>query len=98
MVLLGRGLFTSLRIWRLGVTCLGAAFIHWLVSDIGPCIEHPFIELSTSEGWSRVFACYLSAIPWSMRFLLGTFSYSVLLFGGFELLKAYVPLLHKQKA
>ena len=98
MVLWSRWVCTSFRVWRLAASSLGVAFIHWVVSDIGPCVASRGMMLASAQEWHMLFRCYLVAIPWSMRFLLGTLLYGTLLFGGFELLRAYLPFLSRQRA
>ena len=91
MILWGRHILSVVRLWRVGLGGLGAALIHWIVSDIGPCIEAgTWAGLIYAKGWQAVMSCYVMGIPWSMRFLYATLAYSALLFGSFEMLRLYL--------
>lgn len=92
MVFWGQSLLNKISVWRIGLGGVAAAGLHWLISDIGPCFGSKD-TLSMVYVWN----CYLSAIPWSLRFLYGTWVYSALIFGVFALLKYRIPILLREK-
>ena len=93
MVMLGR--WGRPTLWRTGFSGLGAALIHWILSDIGPCFSG---SLRGGIGVESIATCYISAIPWSLRFLYATWLHSIVLFGGFALFKSYIyPVIYRKK-
>ena len=84
----GKLIIRNVNIKNVVVAVLSSAVIHWLVSDLGMCIQ----ENQFSPG------LYLqrlgTAIPYELRFLAGTALYSALMFGLFEFLSKKYPSLH----
>lgn len=69
------------------LSAFGAVLIHWIVADIGVWINNPVYE----QNLSGFLHCLVLAIPFEKNFLGGTLLYSAVMFGGFELLRSYVP-------
>lgn len=58
---------------------LGSNFAVWKLGTMYPI------------SWEGLVACYTAAIPFFKNTLLSTFSYSILLFGGFRALEKILP-------
>jgi hypothetical protein len=84
----GKLIIRNVNIKNVVVAVLSSAVIHWLISDLGMCIQ----ENQFSPG------LYLqrlgTAIPYELRFLAGTALYSAIMFGLFEFLSKKYPSLH----
>jgi hypothetical protein len=83
MVLAGKLILKEISAKRLVLSVVAATVIHWLVSDIGGCLQQdagvPFLSLYGQR--------LLTAIPYEMSFLAATIVFSGLMFGSFELLQ-----------
>lgn len=64
-------------------------FAVWWFAD--PLVSHPACQIGLTE-------CYVAALPFLKSQLLGTAVWSLLLFGGFELLQRQVPALRTAAA
>jgi hypothetical protein len=89
MAVAGKFIITKVTVGRVLVSVITATLIHWLVSDIGGCLQ--------GTGGLPILSVYadrlITAIPYEFRFLGGTVIYSAIMFGSFELLKRrYVRL------
>lgn len=93
IVLLGK-LVKTVRPLPIFISAFGAVLIHWIVADIGVWLNNPAFE----QNLSGYFHCLVLAIPFEKNFLGGTLLYSAVMFGGFEMLKAYIPRLAWAKA
>jgi hypothetical protein len=87
ITLAGKYLIKNVSVKNITVAIITATVIHWLVANIGMCVqENQF-----------TFALYsqklLSSITYEMRFLAGTAIYTTLMFGTFELLQKRYPSL-----
>jgi hypothetical protein len=71
------------------LSAIAAVLIHWIVADIGVWLNNPAFA-QTPAGFIQ---CLTLAIPFEKNFLAGTLLYSAVMFGGFEILKSYVPKL-----
>ena len=84
----GKFIIRNVNIKNMVIAVLTSTVIHWLVSDLGLCIQ----ENQFSAG------LYLeklgTAIPYELRFLAGTALYSTIMFGLFEFLSKKYPSLH----
>ena len=65
------------------LSAFAAVLIHWIVADIGVWLNNPAFA-QTPVGFLQ---CLVAAIPFEKNFLAGTMLYSVVMFGGFEMLK-----------
>jgi hypothetical protein len=65
--------------------------IHWLVTDIGVWYQNKIY----SQDFAGYWQCLVMAIPFELRFLMGTLIYSGLFFGAFEWLQYKYPVLNK---
>lgn len=81
MVAAGKFLVKDLNARSVFLSVMVATLIHWLVSDVGGCLN----EATTQAALARYGQRLLVAIPHEWNFLAGTLVYSVVLFGGFEL-------------
>src|SRR5690606_3387515 len=88
IVLLGKAIQTVKPISIL-LSAFGADLIHWVVADIGVWLNNPAYE----QQLSGFMHCLALAIPFEKSFLGGTLLYSAVMFGGFELLRSYIPKL-----
>lgn len=86
IVLLGKTVKT-VKPTSIFLSALGAVLIHWIVADIGVWLNNPAYE----QNLSGFLHCLILAIPFEKNFLGGTLLYSAVMFGGFELLKSYIP-------
>ena len=89
MVMAGR-LIRQVSVRNVLLAAIAITAIHWIVSDIGVWLNGSTYP-KTMAGW---WACLAAAIPFERNFLLGTMFYSGIMFGGFELVKKYVPAVH----
>lgn len=87
MAIAGKLIIKHVTVNSVVFAVLAATLTHWLVSDIGGCVQAGVPSLST----------YLqrlgTAIPYELRFLAGTAIYSTLMFGTFELMQKRYPKL-----
>ncbi len=99
MVPLGGRILQKISVWRVGISGVAAALIHWVVTDIGPCFFGGLDVLGTPYGttWQGITRCYLSAIPWSLRFLYATWFYGAVLFGGVALYRYLTTFFTKRR-
>jgi len=88
IVLLGRSI-KNVKPGNIFLAALGSVLIHWIVTDFGVWLNNPAFA-QTPAGF---FNCLVLAIPFEKNFLAGTLLYSAVMFGGFELLKSYIPKL-----
>lgn len=86
IVLLGKAVKTVKPLPIL-LSAFAAVLIHWIVADIGVWLHNPVYE----QNLSGFIHCLVLAIPFEKNFLGGTLLYSAVMFGGFELLKSYIP-------
>ena len=87
ITLAGKYFIKNVTIKNIAVAVVAATVIHWLVANVGMCVqENQF-----------TFALYgqklLSSITYELRFLAGTGIYAALMFGTFELLQKRYPSL-----
>ena len=84
MAVAGKFIIRQVTVPRVLISIIAATLIHWLVSDIGGCLQGtnglPVLDVYMQR--------LLTAIPYEFRFLGGTAIYSALMFGSFELLQA----------
>jgi hypothetical protein len=89
MTLAGKLIIKHITVGRIAIAVVATTLIHWLVSDIGGCLNQP-----------NSMAIYLqrlaTAIPYEWRFFLGTAIYSAIMFGFFELMQARYKTLSVQ--
>jgi hypothetical protein len=94
MVLVGQVLVKKVNAQNVLVASLTAVFIHWIVSDFGMWLGFDTYPKTLAGFW----ACLVAAIPFELNFLYGTLIYSVVMFLGFEALKAKFPSLRYSSA
>ena len=75
----------------LGYSLLGS-LLFFLVTNFGAWLGSPMYP----QSGAGLAAAYTAGIPFFKWTVLGTLSYSALLFGGFALLRRQVPALHAQ--
>src|SRR5690606_5646329 len=88
IVLLGRAV-KNVKPGSILLSALASVLIHWIVADIGVWLNNPAFA-QTPAGFIQ---CLTLAIPFEKNFLAGTLLYSAAMFGGFEVLKSYIPKL-----
>lgn len=73
-----------------------AALTHWIVTDFG-------VWLGAANGiytkdFNGFILCYTMAIPYMLKFLMGTLFYSAIMFGVYELVKRKLPIVETTHA
>ncbi|RAJ10543.1 hypothetical protein LX64_00146 [Chitinophaga skermanii] len=95
MVLIGQAIH-KVTIFKFILGAVGAALIHWIVSDFGVWIGGG-TNIITGQPFTKDLNGYLEcldlAIPFMQRMLMGNLVYGGLMFGSFELLKQKYPQL-----
>jgi len=87
MAVAGKLIIKNVNIKNVAIAVVATTLIHWLVSDIGGCLQDN--KFSFAVYGERL----ITAIPYEWRFLGGTAIYSALMFGLFEWLqRRYVAL------
>lgn len=87
MTIAGKLIIKDVTVKNVAIATVVSTLIHWLVSDIGGCIQENTFSFSVYV--SRL----ITAIPYEWRFFGGTAIYGAILFGAFELLqKKYTAL------
>ncbi|MCC6727089.1 MAG: hypothetical protein IT258_21480, partial [Saprospiraceae bacterium] len=94
IVLMGTGLLKKITAPRVGIAAVSASLIFFFVTNFYTWFNTD-IYPRTSEG---LIACFIAAIPFYWNTLYSDLFYSVVLFGGFELVKRYYPTLVLEKA
>jgi hypothetical protein len=87
MAIAGKLIVRHVTVNSIIVAVLAATLMHWLVSDIGGCVQAGVPSLTTYV--QRLG----TAMPYELRFLAGTAVYSMLMFGTFELIQRRYPKL-----
>jgi len=91
---IGRYLLQKVNLPRLLGSSVVAALLHWFLAD-GAVWLGGGTDLRTmlplSKDWPGLLQCYTQGFPFMKNFLLGTITYSLLMFGLFEWLKAARP-------
>jgi len=87
MVVTGKLLIKNANVKSIVFGVLVTTVIHWLVSDIGACLNEKTTEAMLSHYGQRL----LTAIPYELNFLVGTLIYGGLMFGSFEWLQRRYP-------
>ena len=93
MIGVGRLFFNKVNVKNILTASLVAVFIHWIVSDFGVWFGSTFYPQTLSGFW----ACLVMAIPFELKFLAATLTYSAVMFSVFESLQAKFPALKAQK-
>ena len=83
MVVIGRWFLKKITITNLLLSVLVCVLVHWIVTDAGVWIG----SKTYSQNVSGFIACLENAVPYEWRFLAGTLSYGIILFGLFEWMK-----------
>ncbi|HEV2607803.1 MAG TPA: DUF6580 family putative transport protein [Xanthomonadaceae bacterium] len=88
-----RGCVNGVRV--LGYSLAGSVLFFLLTNFAVWITANPALESACGTGLG---ACYIAGLPFFQWTLLGTLFYSAILFGGFALLRARIPLLRAQTA
>jgi len=79
-------------------TAIGAAFLHWLIADLGVWIGGG-IDITTGLPFTKdltgLIKCLYLALPFLRNMAIGNLVFSGLLFGSFEWLQQKYPALQK---
>jgi hypothetical protein len=89
---IGFGLRGKVTAWRVAGYGVAGSLLFFLVTNFGVWLGSPFYP-QTASG---LMAAYVAGIPFLQSGILGTLFYSLVLFGGFELLKERIPSLARQ--
>lgn len=94
-VMLGH-LVRKVSVANVGVAAIGAATLHWLISDFGTWASG-FTNITTGRPFEPTFEglmqCYALGFPFYVNMVLGNLFFSLVLFGGFEWLQRRYPKL-----
>ena len=88
-VVLGFGLRGRARAGRVLAYCLAGSVLFFVVTNFGAWLASPMYPRSGAG----LLQAYVAGIPFFQWTLLGTLAYAALLFGGFALLRARLPVL-----
>ena len=88
-VVLGFGLRGRARAGRVLAYCLAGSVLFFVVTNFGAWLASPMYPRSGTG----LLQAYVAGIPFFQWTLLGTLAYAALLFGGFALLRARLPVL-----
>lgn len=88
-VFMGWSMRQNRSVFRLGTLSLVSSAVFFLVTNFGVWMEGGFY----SQNLQGLVNCYLAAIPFFDNQIFGDLFYSSVLFGGYELLKMWVPSL-----
>jgi hypothetical protein len=87
ITLAGKYLIKDIAIKNIVIAVVAATVIHWLVANVGMCVQEN--QFTASLYWQKL----LSSITYELRFMAGTAFYCAIMFGGFELLQRRFPAL-----
>lgn len=87
ITLAGKFFIKDVTLKNIVIAVVAATFIHWIVANVGMCIQENQFTLSL-YGQKL-----LSSINYELRFMAGTALYTALMFGAFELLQRRYPSL-----
>jgi hypothetical protein len=87
IVLMGTGLLNKITTPRVGIAAISASLVFFVVTNFYAWFNTDLYP-KTQEGF---IACYIAAIPFYWNTLASDIFYSVVLFGGFELVKRQYP-------
>jgi hypothetical protein len=87
MVIAGKLLVKDVHVKNIFLAVIATTVIHWLVSDIGGCLN----EKTTAAMLSLYGQRLITAIPYELNFFGGTLIYGALMFGSFEWLQRKYP-------
>ncbi len=76
---------------RIGLAAVSSSVIFFITTNFGVWFLGSFYP-KTIDG---LLACYIAAIPFFQNNLMGDLFYSTVLFGSFELMRRYVPVLQE---
>lgn len=83
MTIAGRWIMRTISIARFLLSAIACVFIHWTITDLGVWAG----SKTFSQDLSGYFQCLALAIPFEVRFLVGTLIYGMILFGIFSKLR-----------
>ena len=92
--LLGFVLFTKLTVSRVAFGAIGATAIFFLISNFS-C--WPGAKSIYTQDFKGLMDCYIAGLEFIKGTAWGNLIYSAVLFGGFALLKSFVPSLQSSK-
>jgi hypothetical protein len=86
IIVAGKFLLRKIILANIVVGVIAATVIHWLVANLGLCVQENNLSLA-------MYANKLgTSISYELRFFAGTALYSAVMFGGFALLSKKYPL------
>lgn len=94
IVLLGMFLLKKVNFVRTIGASIGASVLFFVISNFGVWLSDPDYPL-TAAGF---VLCYEMAIPFFKNTFLGDLTYVAVMFGTFELVKAWVPALQQERS
>lgn len=87
ITIVGKYIIKDVTVRNIVIAVVAATFIHWIVANIGMCVQENQFTLS-------LYAQKLiSSITYEIRFMAGTALYTGIMFGAFELLQKRFPSL-----
>jgi hypothetical protein len=101
IVFYGKWIIQKVSVKNVVLAGVAAALSHWLIADFTVWIGGG-TDLRTmmplTKNWAGLVHCYTQGFPFMRNFLMGTLTYSGILFGGFELAKQRFSVLKLQIA
>lgn len=91
IVLIGFRLRENKSVTKVGIAAISSSVIFFIVTNFGVWLIGSYYS-KTIEGLT---ACYVAAIPFFQNSLSGDLFYTGVLFGGFELVRKYTPILQE---
>ena len=92
MVLVGRLLLKKVTVGGFFAAVIATTFIHWIVTDIPVWMGSKIY----AQNFGGFIDCLTAAIPFEWRFLISTFVYGAVLFGGYAWMQSRYTLLRVQ--
>lgn len=89
MTIAGKLIIKDVTVKYIAIATITVVLIHWLVSDIGGCLQ----EKNTSAMLTVYGQRLITAIPYELKFLAATAVYGALMFGSFEWMQKKYPQL-----
>ena len=96
IVLFGKVILQKINFKNVVLAAVIASVSHWVLADLTVWIGGGTdlrTMLPLSRDWAGYVQCLTQGFPFMKNFLVGTLSYSALLFGAFELLQVRFPKL-----
>lgn len=95
MVFIGNYIIKNIGVGNIILSSIVIALIHWIITDFGVWLGG--CNGLYTKDLNGFILCYMMAVPYMIKFLLGTLFYSFIMFGLFELAKKKISILKKEE-